>query len=307
MKHTAKITLILLALFFFTQYFGLLVVSQYVDPVASAAVGETVFGDLPIIERPDIQEEMSYIPIVIIIIIGTALLLLLIKLEAFVLWRFWFFFAVLISSSVSLGAFMPVVFALILAGILGIWKTFKPNPIIHNFTEPLIYAGLAAIFVPIFNLKSIVILLIVISIYDMFAVWQSKHMVKLAQAQAKAKVFAGLFIPYNKEGKVVTKKTTKKVSTQKEKKVKGKREIPRPQVVRSAILGGGDIGFPLFFAGVVFKEFGMLPALIIPLFASAGLGLLFYYSEDKKFYPAMPPITIACLLGLAFVWLIGLL
>jgi len=75
---------------------------------------------------------------------------------------------------------------------------------------------------------------------------------------------------------------------------------------RIAVLGGGDIGFPLIFAGVVLKEWGLLPSLIIPIFALIALAGLFYFSKEKKFYPAMPFISAGCFVGLLVSWLIFL-
>ncbi|MBT4446697.1 hypothetical protein HOC96_05585, partial [archaeon] len=76
--------------------------------------------------------------------------------------------------------------------------------------------------------------------------------------------------------------------------------------VQSAILGGGDIAFPLLFAGVLLKDYSMTAALIIPIFATAALSILFYYSKKGKFYPAMPFISAGCFVGLGFLWLVGL-
>ena len=67
------------------------------------------------------------------------------------------------------------------------------------------------------------------------------------------------------------------------------------------MLGGGDIGFPLIFAGVILKEFGLKYSLIIPFFAMLGLAFLLWWGDEKKFYPAMPFITVGCFLGLAVV------
>mgnify|MGYP001591251463 FL=1 len=153
------------------------------------------------------------------------------------------------------------------------------------------YGGLAAIFVPAFNLWSIIILLLLISVYDAYAVWKSKHMITLAQSQAKSKVFAGLLIPY---------------SWKKKEKGKEKSSIEKSKSGRIALLGGGDIAFPLLFAGVVLKEIGLWQALVIPFFALLGLGLLLLFSKEKRFYPAMPFISAGCFLGLAVVWIIGL-
>jgi len=77
--------------------------------------------------------------------------------------------------------------------------------------------------------------------------------------------------------------------------------------VRTAILGGGDMGFPLIFAGVILKEFGLWQSLVIPFFALAALGFLLWKGEEQKFYPAMPFIGLGCFLGLGMVWVLGVL
>ncbi|MBU1974292.1 MAG: hypothetical protein KKH52_02755, partial [Nanoarchaeota archaeon] len=86
------------------------------------------------------------------------------------------------------------------------------------------------------------------------------------------------------------------------KKLKGKKEM-----VRTAILGGGDIGFTLIFAGVVLKELGVWQSLVIPWFACLGLALLLWFSQEKKFYPAMPFISAGCFVGLGVVYFISFL
>ena len=80
-----------------------------------------------------------------------------------------------------------------------------------------------------------------------------------------------------------------------------------PVKVRTAILGGGDIGFALLFAGVIMKEMGLWQSLVIPFFALGGLAFLLWYADEKKFYPAMPFIGAGCFVGLGVVWAIGLL
>lgn len=301
MKHKLTPTLILVAIFLITQIFGIGVIFSYIDHEETTIQGETVFKELPIGERPDMDQETSYIPIIIVIIVGTLILLLLIKFKAFIIWKLWFLIAVFITSTVALGAFLAAKVALVIALIMSIWKVFKPNPYIHNFSEIFVYAGLAAIFVPIFNLTSITILLLLISAYDAYAVWKSKHMITLAKAQSKANIFAGLLVPYSaKTGKIAKVKKTK---------IKGKKKkVSTEKVeVRNAILGGGDIGFPLIFAGVILKTYGFLPSLVIPVFCTMALIGLFYYGEKNKFYPAMPFMSAACFLGLLVVWLVSLL
>lgn len=57
------------------------------------------------------------------------------------------------------------------------------------------------------------------------------------------------------------------------------------------------------FAGVAMKTLGAR-ALIIPLFAAAALTFLFIKAEKKKFYPAMPVLTLGCFIGYLIAYLI---
>jgi len=74
--------------------------------------------------------------------------------------------------------------------------------------------------------------------------------------------------------------------------------------VNIALLGGGDVVFPIILAGVVLHTWGLIPALIISIGATIALGLLFYYSEKGKFYPAMPFISAGCFIALGIAYLI---
>ncbi len=304
MKHNLKITLVILITFLLAQFLGIGVLYKYIDTDKSLKEGKTTFKELPIGERPPVEEQTSFLPIILVIIIGTGILLLLIKYNLQWVWKAWFLIAVVISLGVAWSAFVWRWLALLLAFALGAWKVYRPNFWIHNLTELFIYGGLAAIFVPLFNLWSVSILMVLIAIYDAYAVWKSKHMITLAKSQTKAKVFAGLMIPYQAaSGKIIKRRGEVKKAAQLKRAVKAKGV---PIKVRTAILGGGDIGFPLIFAGVVLKEIGLWQSLIIPFFAGLGLGYLMYYGDKRKFYPAMPFIGAGCFLGLLLVWLIGL-
>lgn len=298
MKHSLSITMVLLMAFLLAQFIGIAILYKYIDPQKSLETGKTEFKELPIGERPQMNEQFSYIPIMIVVLIGTVLMLVLIKYQLEWVWKIWFLIAVFLTLAISFNALMPLKIALFIALALAFWKIFWPNFWVQNLTELFLYGGLAAIFVPVFNLLSISILLVLISIYDAYAVWKSKHMITLAQSQAKSKVFAGLLIPYKlgKQGEKRAEQGTAKTATTKVK-----------TTVRTAILGGGDIGFPLLFAGVVLKQWGLWQSLVIPFFALAGLTALLFVAKEKKFYPAMPFISAGCFIGLLAVWLLSFL
>lgn len=284
MKHTTTITAILIILFLLTQIIGLKVVSNYItvkevvkketftengkEVVREVVIEEKVFEELPYgLERPEVKEKTSYIQITLAMIIATILALILLKLQALRLWKLWFFLSVFFTLLIAFNAFVSQTFALALALIIAGIKTFKNNVIVHNFSELFIYGGLAVIFVPIVNIISIIIILFLISIYDFIAVWGTKHMIRLAKFQTRIKLFAGLFVPYGK---------------------------------KSAILGGGDMGFPLLFSGVLFKTYGWT-AIITVITSAIALAYLLIKSEKGKYYPAMPFLTVGCLLGFIII------
>jgi presenilin-like A22 family membrane protease len=288
MKHTIWVTVILVAIFFASQVVGLAITKAYVDVEKTQETGNLTWkpllqlGETEVISRPQVKEESSaFIYVLSAIIIGTILALFLIRLRRVIIWKIWFFVAVAVCLSIAFNAFIPTIAAIILGVGLALYKIIRPAVIIHNITEIFIYGGLVAIFVPIFNVFWAIMLLLAISAYDAYAVWKSKHMIELAKEQSKAKVFAGLLIPYTLPKKI------KGVS-------KAKLRLTK---VRTAILGGGDVGFPLLFAAVVMKETSFLNGLIVAVFVSIALFILLIKGKKDKFYPAMPFLTAGCLIG----------
>lgn len=279
MKHDLFITLILISLFLGSHVIGLFVIQKYLPEEKQLPLG---------IQKPEFNERTSYIPIMISMLIATLLALLLIKLSAFKMWKTWFFLSVFLTLSISFAAFVPELIALLLALTFSILKIFKPNIFIHNFTELFIYGGLAAVFVPVLSILSIVVLLILVSIYDMIAVWKTKHMILMAKFQAKSKIFAGLFVPYRAKAAQVEMTAKKKIETKK-------------KLYRQAILGGGDIAFSLLFSGVILKNYGFFQAIITSVTAAIALFILFLLAEKQKFYPAMPFVTAGSILGYLIV------
>ena len=289
MKHQPSTVLILLILFLASQFIGLFVLDNYIDKDLTEETGVVSYKALPAgIERPDIAPNFSFIFLTLAILIGTGIMLLIIKFRKFNLWRLWYFLAVTFSLAVALAAFIPQVIAGIVAVASAAYKVLKPNFLFHNLTEIFIYSGLAAIFVPILNIFSASILLLLISAYDVYAVRKSKHMVAMAKFQTSSNLFAGLAIPKSLSMTKVT--TAKKVSSSK--------KSPKESV---AIIGGGDLAFPLLFAGAAMMQVGFLKAFIIPVFAALGLAFLFYISKKGKFYPAMPFVSAGCFIGYGIV------
>ncbi len=299
MKHSVPVTALLVGLFFLSQIVGLGLISYEASKGQLVDTPEGTRLEYPptaIGARPNLEPHQVFLLLVIGVGIGTALVLFLIKVKAFRIWKYWFLLAVFLSLFVAFKTFMFLWLAFALAIFATYMKIYRPNIITHNLTEIFIYGGIALLISPLFNVLWVAILLLAISLYDMYAVWHSKHMVKLAKAQTDNNLFAGLFIPKN------TKKSKTLVPPQKPKKDSG-----------VAILGGGDLAFPLIFSGSVLtwlveKKMGVLMAfqktLIITLFAGIALSLLFILAKKGKFYPAMPFINMGCFAGFAVILLL---
>lgn len=307
MKHTPRVTFYLLCMFVLAQLIGVGVLNAYIDPIASAETGTTVMRqEMEVagveIQPPPVEETFSFIYIAFAILFGTGLVFLIMYFGQQRLWKAWFFLATLLTVSIALAAFIPSWTAFFVSLIIATIRVYRPHIIAHNLSELLTYGGLAAIFVPIMNLVSALGLLIFISLYDMYAVWHSKHMIKLAQYQTSTKLFAGLLLPYDEQGIVSSPSALGSLGKQTSTIPVSKKTVKKPSSIHTAILGGGDIGFPLFFIGVVLKLYGLVPALLIIPFVTAALALLFYHSEKGKFYPAMPFVSMGCLIGLRAVW-----
>jgi presenilin-like A22 family membrane protease len=294
MKHSLKITFVILAMFLITQFIGLYVINHY-----SVQGNPLPYG----METPEIKDNSdfytSFFPsIIIAFIFAIVLLILLTKFHLGFVLKLWFFVVIIIALGIFFTSFFPneksflnihiSYIVLALAIPLAILKVYKRNLLVHNVTELVIYPSIAAVFVPLLNFWTIIILLVLISIYDMWAVWNSGVMQKMAKYQInELKIFSGFFVPYISK-KLRTKLNKLPKSELKNKKVKA----------NIAILGGGDVVFPIIAAGVMFVQFGFLHALFVIIGAALGLSYLLFFAEKKKFYPAMPFITAGIFLGI---------
>tara|TARA_B100000315_G_scaffold251869_1_gene287490 strand:+ start:1731 stop:2597 length:867 start_codon:yes stop_codon:yes gene_type:complete len=288
MKHPLGPTASLVLLFILTQVVGLFITQAYI-PVEAGVV---VVKDLPAvagleIERPDVPPQQGLWIVVAAIIVGTLLMLGIVWLGAGWLWKLWYFVSVLVLLHIALSSVLAPTPSVVFAIILAFLKTYKKSSIIHNGTEILVYGGLAAIFVPLLKEPWIMLVLLgLISVYDIIAVRKTQHMVKMARFQMEHKTFGGIMLQYGKEGKP------------------GRPSKRAKPVGGTAILGGGDIGFPLLFLGTLLYTRGMAASFIALPFIVLSLVYLLWQSKKDKFYPAMPFLTIGCLAGYAIVLLV---
>jgi len=331
MKHKLSITLLLLVMFFATQLIGLTILNAYA-PVKTSTLNETTGTTELSIEKPGLpfgleyeetnEQTPNFLSILFAIVFAFVIFSLLMKYNLKMIMRLWFFTVIIVSLGISFYPLLvknfpnPSIIALLIALPLAFFKIVKPNIYVHNLTELFIYPGIAIvitslIYSPTNRIASIsfmLFLLILISVYDAWAVWKSGIMQKMAKFQMEElHIFGGFLIPS------MSKKDKNKIKNIKQKYKNKKQKIPtkiknKKFKVNLAILGGGDVIFPIITAGVFMWSFpaqalfgiaGLIPALFIIGGALAGLIYLFIQTEKDKAYPAMPYITSGIFIGLA--------
>ena len=329
MKHNYKITILLLSMFLVAQFIGLAVINAYIPQfeqitdeegnVINITTNPIPFGLKP--QEPNTERDFLTQVLLLIpgFIIAIALVLLFSKYKWKFILRLWFFIVVIIALGIAFTSIFryfsigyPEVIALLIALPLAFVKIYRNNFLVHNLTELLIYPGIGVVFVsvlffetsPWLSISLVLGLLILISLYDMWAVWHSGIMQKMAQFQIQElNIFGGFFIPTaSKKVKQQIKHLREKYKNKKiPKSVKNKKFK-----VSLAILGGGDVVFPIITAGVFLRTLGLIPALFVTAGALGGLTYLFATSK-KKAYPAMPYITAGIFLGIALAWVVSVI
>jgi len=137
------------------------------------------------------------------------------------------------------------------------------------------------------------ILLAVLAVYDYLAV-RFGFMMWMANKLSSSSTLPAFIIPYRPSDWSANLK---------------KADIPnlseqKAEERKYSILGGGDIGFPVLLAASVYSARDVRAALVVAAFSLVGL-LGAYWIQAKfakgKAVPALPPIAVMSLIGLALV------
>ncbi len=182
----------------------------------------------------------------------------------------------------------------IAAAVLMITARFlKPTVIVQNIVLMIALAGVSAQLAMFFNTNTLILVLIVASVYDYIAVFKTKHMVSMFTGMMEKGVTLAVIVP--DKGKF-----TDPVDTSLMRK-KGETET------RHVLIGSGDIAFPSILAVSVFAEYTLMSAVAVMLGSMIGLWFDHAWVEKNKTpMPALPAITFFSLLALGLARLGGL-
>ncbi len=338
MKHSLKLTIILIVAFLISQLIGLAVITSYdhyFGKTHEKLVNESIQKNISLPEQPNvtiiqftpppietnnpIDMAKIIINVLIAIVLGIVLFFILAKIGIVPVLKGWFALVIFLCLSIAftllLYPFIGVdlvkifgikislaeVIAVPLAFVIMLFKVFKRQFLVHNISELFVYPGFAIVLLPILNIVTATALLLAISIYDIVAVWRSNYMVNLAKFQIQhVKIFAGFFIPYIRKQDRVKVQAAKIMLKKAKNKKLAESKLDKIKV-RVAALGGGDVAIPMLFLGAIFLAYGLLGYFITLFFILASLAYLLFTAKDKA-YPAMPFLSVGALAGF-FVFL----
>lgn len=198
------------------------------------------------------------------------------------------FFRVVLALAIFAGS--QTVFAMLVenvlisffAAILLAWAVLKFKIVfLHDFAVVLAIAGIGGILGLSLTPISVIFILIVLSFYDIIAVYKTKHMVKMAEEMIKSRAIFGIVLPR-----------------------KSKDWIENLENVRPGeefmILGSGDLVMPLLLIASSAWSHGLRESLFVMFFSFFGLALtylLFITQKTRHPMAALPPIAAASIIG----------
>jgi presenilin-like A22 family membrane protease len=217
----------------------------------------------PVVSEP--ESVNSSLQIFIYVLAMTAVMLFLLKKKWGLIIKIAllssFLFGTFLTSASIIGD-SSIIFTILLL-ILIIWK--RDSIVLTNLMLVFTISGIGALLGSSLGFIPALAFILLMSLYDIIAVFVTKHMVTLAE-ESKGK-FAFMFL------------------------------IPVGE--RTMGLGAGDIAMPLTFTVSVMASHGAGYAIPTAYGGLLGLTWLFYYLEGKEkvALPALPPITIGLLTG----------
>ncbi len=204
------------------------------------------------------------------------------------------FFVLAVFSGLDLlfSIFIGEPIAAILAIGLIVFRFLRPTILVHNLVVIGGLAGISGMLGLALSPRDAIFLLIILAIYDVIAVYKTKHMVKMAEIMIKKRVILGIIIPEKISGFKASM-----VDVEQD-KISVSRILKPGKRTRFMILGGGDLALPLLLISSVVSH-SVFQAIIILIFALIGLFAmhLIFIKLKSRPMPALPPLAVFSILG----------
>jgi presenilin-like A22 family membrane protease len=189
------------------------------------------------------------------------------------------FLIVVGSKSVFSSMFSETISTILSLVVVGLWVAI-PYVYMHNIAIILSVSGIAAELGFAMSFANVIILISVLSVYDVIAVYQTKHMIRMFKGMVNKGLLLAIIVPFKRKLWLTKTETVK----------------PKKGFL---LLGTGDLAFPLILA-VSAVKYSIISSYFIAIGATFGAGIVFYLlvnQQQHKAIPALPPIAVCSILG----------
>ena len=173
-----------------------------------------------------------------------------------------------------------------------VWATFLivvvflsvKNVLVHNVGVILAVAGIGSLLGLTISPGTAVIIMVLLSFYDIIAVYVTKHMVRMAKVMMESGAIFGFIIPSQMSGFFFHKREA---------------QAQAGAGGQFMILGSGDIGLPVILASSLVRH-SLTGAIIVAVFSLAGLfitHIIFVNQRERRPMAALPPIATMSIIG----------
>jgi len=245
----------------------------------------SAYNSVPLIEKNIIEPpSFSWDGIVVALAFIAIFMLVTLRFKRLsgTMLRFFLILVVFSGSQIIIGSLVPSPWDLGLAlFVVFIFMTVH-NVLVHDVGIMLGIAGVSSILGVTITPETGVGLLVVLSFYDILAVYWTKHMVYMAQGMIESGAIFGFVIPFDIRDIFYHKTEAKQKIGEK-----------------FMILGSGDIGLPLILTSSL-AVVSIRQATITSIFALGGLfltHLIFVNQGARRPMAALPPIATLTIIG----------
>ena len=186
------------------------------------------------------------------------------------------------GTQVILGAFVPSPLNLATAVVFTFIFSRGRSVLLHNLGIIFGIGGIGAVFGLSISIEFGLLLLVILSLYDIIAVYVTKHMITMAKSMIESGAIFGFLIPLKFRGFFY-----------------GREEAKAGIGENFMVLGSGDVALPLIFAASLVRV-SMSSAIITAAFSLIGLFLthvIFINQEKRRAMAALPPIATMTIIG----------
>jgi len=248
--------LILISIYLIVQGISLKIGLNFIPKISSGEIP-------PAVQEPEKAETSGEIFLYILFI--TLIFIFLLKLNLGIIIKILMSFAMFTGISITFWSFFPFPFWIALSVLFYLIFILKrENIVISNLALILTIAGIGGYLGASLHFIPSLLLLLILSAYDIIAVFGTKHMVTLAtEAKDKIPMFS----------------------------------VPIKE--RFLGIGTGDLAIPSMFTVSILQDFSFLHSLFTIFGGLIGLISLFLFilKKERVTLPALPPITIGLFLG----------